>query len=85
MPIRVPNCTRANRPNSHPTCPLFLMDSGATHDVISETYAKANGLMEQAHAANQLIPKHCRVQNYAILRQQTNPVPTDHHKIKGLL
>ncbi|PLW39680.1 hypothetical protein PCASD_15455 [Puccinia coronata f. sp. avenae] len=46
------NCPSAT-PN--PKAPTFLIDSGATHDVLSEDYAQTAGLMKHAIQANRQI------------------------------
>ncbi|PLW12223.1 hypothetical protein PCASD_18846 [Puccinia coronata f. sp. avenae] len=43
--IRVHNCANAT---PIPKTPTFLIDSGATHDVLSEDYAQTTGLMRYA-------------------------------------
>jgi hypothetical protein len=48
------NCTCAT-PHVFDTKPLFLIDSGATHDVISKSFAQKSKLIRCATASNQTI------------------------------
>ncbi|KNE99093.1 hypothetical protein PSTG_07573 [Puccinia striiformis f. sp. tritici PST-78] len=47
--------TRATTQNLKPLTATFLIDSGATHDVIGESYAETSGLMEYATATTRTI------------------------------
>jgi hypothetical protein len=78
--ITIPNCARDTHPPSPQLSPQFLIDSGATHDMISKSYAAASGLIRHATAASRVIAGFDGSQSRSIfeidLRVDNDPIPS---------
>jgi hypothetical protein len=78
-PITTPNCLQATQFPKTLT-PQFLVDSGATHNVLSESYAQRTGLTEHTTTTSQTVSGFDGTRSTAGLdiglRIDTNPSPS---------
>ena len=77
LPVTVPNVPHAT---SHP---LFLIDSGATHNVLSDSFARRHNLLRYANSTNRIVSGFDGSTRSALfdIRLRLHDAPTDSHLI----